>query len=628
MRQASTNSAAQPTPQHGQGRRSTSSSRCRRRPRRPAVPDEAQTTSSPAPGRRPSSHQSRRAIRPTRRLPAASWAEPGTTRVISHQGDGPTEAHPGGRRRLARGRWAGRGSCTGRGGERGAGIRGGLSAVRCCGSNREGQCCSPVSPVTPATGQDAPRPRTPPEPPDHCAPESDACRLGGRTCRTSGTTGRRARAGRPAARRVAARTVASPPWQIVRRVVGPATARTTPGRSTTGCYGAARPGRAASPDPGRAARARPGAAEARRDPRDAHPAAPSRRPRGPPPSAPGRLPRRWPPAPGRRAPGRGPRPRLADPAAVASCCCWCRWVVYLVVVPFHAWTRSTKVAWEPDGERPGDQPGTTYLLVGSDSRAGLTRGASASARHRQRREASAPTRSCCCTPASGPNAADVDPPRLHRRHPGPRHGQDQRRLRLRRAELLARTIESDTGDPRRRLRRDRPRRRGRGGRRRRRHHGLPDVRMVDKDAGLKIKKGCQEVDGTRRWPTPGRARPSASATSTGSSTSARSSRRSASKVLSPWTVVNPFRWWRPEQRGARLLRLRRRHEHRRRRPVGHGDGPRHGDGGKTCTMPVTDASATTGTTSGPARCSKAIINDDTDQITADQCTPAGIVGAR
>ena len=26
----------------------------------------------------------------------------------------------------------------------------------------------------------------------------------------------------------------------------------------------------------------------------------------------------------------------------------------------------------PSGDRPGDQPGTTYLLVGSDSRADLT----------------------------------------------------------------------------------------------------------------------------------------------------------------------------------------------------------------------------------------------------------------
>jgi anionic cell wall polymer biosynthesis LytR-Cps2A-Psr (LCP) family protein len=48
------------------------------------------------------------------------------------------------------------------------------------------------------------------------------------------------------------------------------------------------------------------------------------------------------------------------------------WVVFLVAVPVWAWTKITKVDAEPDGDRPGSQPGSTYLLVGSDSREGLT----------------------------------------------------------------------------------------------------------------------------------------------------------------------------------------------------------------------------------------------------------------
>ena len=47
------------------------------------------------------------------------------------------------------------------------------------------------------------------------------------------------------------------------------------------------------------------------------------------------------------------------------------WLVYLVAVPVVAWNRVDKVDFEPDGDRPGDQAGTTYLLVGSDSREGL-----------------------------------------------------------------------------------------------------------------------------------------------------------------------------------------------------------------------------------------------------------------
>ena len=48
-------------------------------------------------------------------------------------------------------------------------------------------------------------------------------------------------------------------------------------------------------------------------------------------------------------------------------------LVWLIAVPVYAWSHVDRVAWEPSGSRPADQPGTLYLLVGSDSRAGLTK---------------------------------------------------------------------------------------------------------------------------------------------------------------------------------------------------------------------------------------------------------------
>jgi LCP family protein required for cell wall assembly len=48
------------------------------------------------------------------------------------------------------------------------------------------------------------------------------------------------------------------------------------------------------------------------------------------------------------------------------------WLLFLVVVPIYAWTKVSKVDAEPSGARPAGGPGTTYLLVGSDSRQGLT----------------------------------------------------------------------------------------------------------------------------------------------------------------------------------------------------------------------------------------------------------------
>jgi hypothetical protein len=53
-----------------------------------------------------------------------------------------------------------------------------------------------------------------------------------------------------------------------------------------------------------------------------------------------------------------------------------------------------------------------------------------------------------------------------------------------------------------------------------------------------------------------------------------------------------------------------------------------GGDGRTCTMPVTDGSATEWDAERAEPLLAAIIDDQTDQITAEQCTPAGIVGAQ
>ncbi len=48
-------------------------------------------------------------------------------------------------------------------------------------------------------------------------------------------------------------------------------------------------------------------------------------------------------------------------------------IVWLVGVPAYAWSRVERVDAAPDGQRPGNQPGQTFLLVGSDSREGLSK---------------------------------------------------------------------------------------------------------------------------------------------------------------------------------------------------------------------------------------------------------------
>ncbi|AKT52939.1 transcriptional regulator [Arsenicicoccus sp. oral taxon 190] len=48
------------------------------------------------------------------------------------------------------------------------------------------------------------------------------------------------------------------------------------------------------------------------------------------------------------------------------------WLVFLVVTPFHAWQSVSTVDASPAGDRPAQVSGRNYLLVGSDSRAGLS----------------------------------------------------------------------------------------------------------------------------------------------------------------------------------------------------------------------------------------------------------------
>ena len=48
------------------------------------------------------------------------------------------------------------------------------------------------------------------------------------------------------------------------------------------------------------------------------------------------------------------------------------WLAFLVYTPTHAWNTMSRVDDAPAGRRPAHQPGTTILLVGTDSREGLS----------------------------------------------------------------------------------------------------------------------------------------------------------------------------------------------------------------------------------------------------------------
>ena len=299
------------------------------------------------------------------------------------------------------------------------------------------------------------------------------------------------------------------------------------------------------------------------------------------------------------------------------------WAVFIVAVPFITWQSAEQVAFEPDGERPGDQDGTTYLLVGSDSRRDLT------AEQRKRLSTGNPQSELTDTmmllhTGDGPNVllsiprdTQVDRPFFSGKINGAyaRGG----------APLLTRVVEVETG-----IRIDKYVEIGLG--------GVADVvdavggievcpkeRIKDPLAGLDITKGCKEIDGTTALAYSRSRKQSA----LGDLERVRRQREVigaiGDEVLSPWSVLNPVRWWRLNRAVPSFFAF--------------GDGMSSidasrwalamsrtsGGGNLTCTMPVTDSSATTWDRERADPMFEAIIADRTDDITRQQCTPNGIV---
>ena len=251
------------------------------------------------------------------------------------------------------------------------------------------------------------------------------------------------------------------------------------------------------------------------------------------------------PPPGGPKPPSGPKP----PKQGSNARKWRRivgvvalvWIIFLVAVPIWAWGKVTKVDAEPGGTRPADQPGTTYLLVGSDSRKGLTA--------EQRKQLTTGNASGARTDTilllhagSGPKLLMSIPRDSIVAIPG--HGTTKINAAYAYGgpRLLVKTIENNTG-----IKIDDYVEIGFG--------GLvnvvdsvggvticPKTALKDKDSGLNVKKGCQNADGVTALAY-SRARHVYATQDIQRVQSQREVLGSiASKVKSPWTVLNPFRY--------------------------------------------------------------------------------------
>jgi len=298
------------------------------------------------------------------------------------------------------------------------------------------------------------------------------------------------------------------------------------------------------------------------------------------------------------------------------------WLVFLTAVPLWAWSQVTKVDAEPDGQRPDSQPGSTYLLVGSDSREGLT------ARERRqlgtgKAEGRRTDTIMLLHTGRGPSLLLSIPRDSIVDVPGHGTTKVNAAYAFGGPELLTETLESETG-----IRIDNYIEIGFGG-----FVSLidavggieicPDQPMKDPLANLDIKTGCQEADGKTAL---GYAR-SRHTSTLGDIDRARHQREVVgavgSEAMSPWSILNPVRYFRLASSGAQSL------------AVGEDTGPIDtarfaiamtrvgGDNGLTCTVPIVDL-AVHWDRDRALELFELVKEDRTADISNDLCRPSGL----
>ncbi|MGI9156907.1 MAG: LCP family protein [Marmoricola sp.] len=316
---------------------------------------------------------------------------------------------------------------------------------------------------------------------------------------------------------------------------------------------------------------------------------------------------------------RRPRFRRGWVAAVLAL-----WLVFLVAVPLIAWSRIEKVDTTPVGSRPAEQGGTTYLLVGSDSRKGLTRkqelGYGVGKAEGQRTDTI-----MLLHVGSGPNLLMSIP--RDSIVPIPGHGTTKinAAYAFGGPHLLAATIENNTG-----IRIDDFVEIG--------FSGFVDVvdavggisicpkaNIKDARAALDIKKGCQEVDGKTAL---GYSR-SRHGQRFGDVTRAAHQRQVVSavgsKAASPWTIINPVRYYRLAMAGASSLQVGKDTGMIATMRFAYAMTRVNGSNGLTCGVPISDLAVHW----DPVRSKKLfhlIAEDRTADVGKRLCGPSGLAG--
>lgn len=230
-------------------------------------------------------------------------------------------------------------------------------------------------------------------------------------------------------------------------------------------------------------------------------------------------------------------------------------VVWLVGVPIYAWSHVDRAAYAPSGSRPGDQPGKTYLLLGSDSRSGMSKADRKKYGTGHTKGQRTDTIMLLYRPPGGDPALISIPRDSYVKIPG--HGQNKinTAYSIGGPKLMTKTVEQNTG-----LRVDNYTEVGFDGF----VHvidALGGVKMClkkpmkDKDAHIDLPSGCQKLKGSDALGYV-RARKSDSRGDLGRVERQRDMLAAmAKKAASARTVVDPVRYWRLNNSGTDSLKV-------------------------------------------------------------------------
>ena len=218
-------------------------------------------------------------------------------------------------------------------------------------------------------------------------------------------------------------------------------------------------------------------------------------------------------------------------------------VTWLVAVPLHAWSQVQRVDDTPAGQRPPTQPGTTFLLVGSDSREGLIEAEQNKLGTGNEVGQRTDTMMIMYIPPSGRPALISVPRDSYVPIPGNGKNKINAAFAFGGPKLLVRTVEQNTG-----LRVDGYMEIGFGG-----FVNIIDAlggismcipaAIKDKDSHLDLKKGCQTLDGTTALGYV-RMRKADPRGDLGRVERQRQMLAAiAKKAATPATILNPVRYW-------------------------------------------------------------------------------------